>query len=54
MSEIPNTKAKAEIIVVSIKSRKVYTYTGRYGVFYEAYAYCASKGYLLIGYKAIY
>ena len=54
MSEIPNEKARAEIIVVSIKSRKVYTYTGRYGCFYECYGYCRSKGYILIGYKAIY
>lgn len=54
MSEIVSCKVKAEIVVMNVKSRKVATLTGRYGLFYECYGYCASKGYALISYKAIY
>ena len=53
MSELKNSKVRAEITVLCIKNRKVATFSGRYGFFYEAYALCASKGYRLLTYKAI-
>ena len=54
MSEICGSKVKAEITVICLKTRKVSTHVGRYGLFYEAYGYVASKGYALIAYKAVY
>ena len=54
MSEITSCKVKAEITVICLKTRKVSTHVGRYGLFYEAYGYVASKGYALVAYKAIY
>ncbi len=54
MSEIREAKARAEIIVMHLKSRKITTLTGRYGLFYECYGLCVTKGYALLSYKAIY
>ena len=54
MSEIASCKVRAEIIVMKLSTRKIKTLTGRYGLFYECYGYCTSKGYALLSYKAIY
>lgn len=54
MSEISSSRVRAEITVICLKTRKVSTHTGRYGLFYECYALCTQRGYALLTYKAIY
>jgi hypothetical protein len=54
MSEIYGSKVKAEITVICLRTKKVSTHVGRYGLFYEAYGLCVSQGYTLIAYRGIY
>lgn len=53
MSEILESKHRAEIVVRSRKTGKVSIHSGRYGLFYEAYNLCMRKGYELLQYTAI-
>ena len=54
MSELCTAKARAEIIVISKRTREVFSLSGRYGCFFECYGYCERSGYTLVSYKAIY
>lgn len=53
MSEIRNTKARAEITVRNLKTGKVSVHRGRYGLFYEAVAHARKLGFVLLQYTAI-
>lgn len=53
MSEIRTAKERAEITVRNLKTRKVTIHTGRFGVFFECYAYCVAQGYELLQYTAL-
>lgn len=54
MSELCQCKYRAEITVRNIKTGKVSVHTGRYGLYYECYALCTQRGYVLVSYMAIY
>lgn len=53
MSEIKNTKIKAEITIVNKKSHKVQILSGRYGTFSEAYEHASKMGFQILSYKSI-
>lgn len=54
MSEISNTSLRAEIVVRTIRTRKVFIYSGRFGTFADAYEAARKQGFELLQYKAIY
>ncbi len=53
MSEIKNTKIKAEITIVNKKNHKVQIISGRYGTFAEAYEHASKLGFQILSYKSI-
>ena len=53
MSEIQNSKARAEITVRNIKTGKVSIHSGRYGLYFERVGYCRKLGYDVLQYTAI-
>lgn len=53
MSELKNTKVKAEITIVNKKNHKVQILSGRYGTFAEAYEHASKLGFQILSYKSI-
>lgn len=53
MSEIKDSKVKAEITVINKKNHKVQIVSGRYGTFSEAYEHASKLGFQILSYKSI-
>lgn len=53
MSEIKDSKVKAEITVINKKNHKVQIVSGRYGTFAEAYEHASKLGFQILSYKSI-